>query len=153
MLLEHTDSENFSAWYDDEQQILHVVYKGVLTADTTAHFYRWLGEIIQRRPAEVVNAKGSIYDFRQVTGFDSRNLTSAQRQSQQFNTKADMSNHPVALLVDTYLQEQILRVELKISPQQDRKRLVHTEAEAYAFIASFHPVDDKTESSTPALPH
>jgi hypothetical protein len=150
MILEHTDLENFSAWYDDEQQILHVVYKGVLTSDTTAQFYRWLGEVIQRRPAEVVNAKGSIYDFRLVTGFESRNLTSAQRQSQPFNSKADVSNHPVALLVDTYLQEQILRVELKISPQQDRKRLVRTEAEAYAFIASFHPVDVKAEGSTAA---
>jgi len=142
MIVEHTDTDNFSAWYDDEQQILHVVYKGVLTPDTTAQFYRWLGAVIQRRPAEVVNAKGSIFDFRGVTGFDNRNLTSAQRQSQQFNTKADMSSHPVALLVDTLLQKQILRVELKISPQQDRKRLVHSEAEAYAFIASFHPANE-----------
>jgi hypothetical protein len=73
---------------------------------------------------------------------DSRNLTSAQRQSQQFNTKADVSNHPVALLVDTFMQEQILQVELKISPQQDRKRIVRSEDEAYAFIASFHPVNE-----------
>jgi hypothetical protein len=145
MILEQTDAENFSAWYDDEQKILHVVYKGVLTPDTTTQFYRWLGELIQRRPADVVRARGSIYDFRQVTGFDSRNLTSAQRQSQQLNTKADMSSHPVALLVDTRLQEQILHVELKISPQQDRKRIVHSEDEAYAFIASFHPVDEKAE--------
>jgi len=145
MILEHIDTENFSAWYDDQQQILHVVYNGVLTPDTTAQFYRWLSAVIQRRPQDVVRAKGSIYDFRGVTGFDSRNLTSAQRQSQQFNTKADVSNHPVALLVDTLMQEQILRVELKISPQQDRKRIVHSEDEAYAFIASFHPAGEQAE--------
>jgi hypothetical protein len=142
MIVEHIETENFDAWYDDAQQILHVVYKGVLTPDTTAQFYRWLGGVIQRRPQDVVRAKGSIYDFRGVTGFDSRNLTSAQRQSQQFNTKADVSNHPVALLVDTFMQEQILQVELKISPQQDRKRLVRSEDEAYVFIASFHPVNE-----------
>jgi hypothetical protein len=145
VILERIDTDHFSAWYDDEQQILHVVYQGVLTADTTAQFYRWLGEVIQRCPQDVVRAKGSIYDFRGVTGFDSRNLTSAQRQSQQLNNKADMSGHPVALLVDSYLQEQILRVELKISPQQDRKRIVHSEEEAYAFIASFHPVEKASE--------
>ncbi|MEO8609832.1 MAG: hypothetical protein ABI690_18210 [Chloroflexota bacterium] len=145
MMLEPIDTENFSGWYDDEIQVLRVAYKGVLSPDVTAQMYRWLGEVIQRRPADVVRAKGSIYDFRQVTGFDSRNLTSAQRQSQQFNTKVDMTNHPVALLVDTFLQEQILRVELKISPQQDRKRMVHSEAEALAFIASFHPVENETK--------
>jgi hypothetical protein len=142
MIVEHTDTDMFTAWYDDEQMILHVVYKGILTPDTTAQFYRWLGGVIQRRPQDVVRAKGSIYDFRAVTGFDSRNLTSAQRQSQQFNTKADVSSHPVALLVDTFMQEQILRVELKISPQQDRKRIVHSEDEAYRFIASFHPAGE-----------
>lgn len=143
MILERIDTDQFSGWYDDETRILHVVYKGVLTPDTTTHMYRWLGEVIQRRPADVVRARGSIYDFRQVTGFDSRNLTSAQRQSQQFNTRIDMTNHPVALLVDTLLQEQILRVELKISPQQDRKRLVRSEAEAFDFIADFRPTEEE----------
>jgi hypothetical protein len=143
VIIEQIEADNFTAWYNDEQEILHVVYKGVLTSDTTVQVYRWLGEVIQRRPQDVMRAKGSIYDFRGVTGFDSHNLTSAQRQSQQLNTKADMSGHPVALLVDTLLQEQILRVELKISPQQDRKRLVHSEEEAYAFIASFHPASEK----------
>src|SRR5262245_38336564 len=113
MIVEHIDTEQFSGWYDDETLILNVVYKGVLSPDVTAQMYRWLGEVIQRRPADVVRARGTIYDFRQVTGFDSRNLTSAQRQSQQFNNNNDVSNHPVALLVDTFLQEQILRVELK----------------------------------------
>jgi hypothetical protein len=143
VILESIDTEQFSGWYDDETQILHIVYKGVLSPDVTSQMYRWLGEVIQRRPADVVRARGSIYDFRQVTGFDSRNLTSAQRQSQQFNNKVDVTNHPVALLVDTLFQEQILRVELKISPQQDRKRMVHSEAEALDFIANFHPTEEE----------
>jgi hypothetical protein len=142
MIIAQIESEQFSGWYDDQEQILQVVYKGVLTADVTIQVYRWLGEVIQKNPAEVSRARGSIFDFRKVTGFDSRNLTSAQRQSQQLNARTDVGNHPVALLVDTLLQEQILRVELKISPQQDRKRLVRTEAEALAFINNFHPVDN-----------
>jgi hypothetical protein len=143
VIIERTDTDQFSAWYDDESLILYVVYKGVLTPDVTSQMYRWLGDVIQRRPADVVRARGSIYDFRQVTGFDSRNLTSAQRQSQQFNNKVDVTNHPVALLVDTLFQEQILRVELKISPQQDRKRLVRSEAEALDFILNFHPTEEE----------
>jgi hypothetical protein len=142
MLIAQFESDPFSAWYDEQTQILHVVYKGVLTPDVTAQVYKWLGEVIQQHPQEATRARGSIYDFRQVTGFDSRNLTSAQRQSQQFNAKVDLGNHPVALLVDTLMQEQILRVELKISPGQDRKRIVHSEGEALAFIASFHPANE-----------
>jgi hypothetical protein len=143
MIIEKIEAEQFTAWYDDDVNILYVVYKGILTSDVTAQVYRWLGESIQRRPQEVVRAKGSIYDFRQVTGFDSRNLTSAQRQSQQLNAKVDISNHPVALLVSTPLQEQIIQVELNISPQQDRKRIVRTEEDAYNFIVSFHGANEK----------
>ena len=149
MIIERMEAEQFTAWYDDDVNILYVVYKGVLTADVTAQVYRWLGDAIRRNPAEVSRARGSIYDFRQVTGFDSRNLTSAQRQSQQLNNQVDMSNHPVALLVQTPAQETIIHVELKISPQQDRKRLVRTEEEAYNFIVNFNPVEKKTEASRP----
>ncbi len=137
MIIEHIETDPFTAWYDTEEGILHVNYRGVLTPEATVQFYRWLGGIIQRNPQEVGRAKGSIYDFRGVTGFDKSNLTSAQRQSKQLNMQVDMSGHPVALLVETALQERILIVELSISPQQDRKRIVRTEAEALAFIDSF----------------
>jgi hypothetical protein len=137
--IETLETEQVRGWYDEEQRILFVVYRGLLSPDVTAQVYRWLGNMIQTNPVEAAKAVGSIYDFRQVTGFDSRNLTSAQRQSQQLNTKADLSSHPVALIVQSMMQEQMLKVELKISPQQTRKRIVRSDAEALAFINSFRP--------------
>lgn len=143
MIIEQVETEHFSAHYETDSQILYVTYRGILTPQVTMQFYQWLGKIIQSHPDKVATARGSIYDFRQVKGFDNRNLTSAQRQSQQFNTQVDLSHHPVAMIVDSMLQEQILRLELKISPQQSRKRIVHSEAEAIEFLNQFQSPEEK----------
>jgi hypothetical protein len=148
MIIERFDTDNFSAYYDTDPRILFVTYRGVLTPQVTVQFYQWLGKTIQNRPELVAEAFGSIFDFRQVTEFDNRNLTSAQRQSQQVNTQIDLSHHPVAMIAGSMLQEQILRLELKISPQQTRKRIVRSEEEALAFINSFQSLDEKS-SQTP----
>jgi hypothetical protein len=143
MILEQTSTPSFDASYDNETGLLRVLYKGTLTPDVTVQFYRWLGEVISKHPGELHKVRGSIYDFRQLTGFSSSNLTSAQRQSQQLNSKADMSHIPVALIAKDRMQAELLRVELKISPQQERKALVWSEDEALAFISRFNPVTER----------
>jgi hypothetical protein len=155
MIIEQFDTEHFSAHYDTDQRILFVTYRGVLTPQVTIQFYQWLGKMIQNRPELVAEALGSIFDFRQVTEFDHRNLTSAQRQSQQVNTQVDLSHHPVAMIVGSMLQEQILRLELKISPQQTRKRIVRSEEAALTFINRFQSVEkkpDKIRETSPEIP-
>jgi hypothetical protein len=141
MIIEEISTDSFDASYDDETRLLRVHYKGMLTPDVTVQFYRWLGEVITRRAQELMQVRGSIYDFRDLKGFASTNLTSAQRQSQQLNSKADMSHIPVALIAKDRMQAELLRVELKISPQQERKALVWSEEEALEFIARFNPVN------------
>jgi hypothetical protein len=143
MIIERLDTENFSAHYDTDKRILFVTYRGILTPQVTMQFYQWLGKMIENRPELVGEALGSIFDFRQVTKFDHRNLTSAQRQSQHVNTQVDLSHHPVAMIASSMLQEQILRLELKISPQQTRKRIVHSEEAARVFINKFKSVQEK----------
>jgi hypothetical protein len=147
---ERLETDKASGYYDDEQGILFVTYRDVISPDTTAQVYAWIGRLLATEPDAVMRARGSIYDFSEVMGIDSRNLTSAQRQSQQLNTKVDMSSHPVALVVTDPLQEQLLRVTMKISPQQERKRIVRTMEEAHAFINSFYPVrQNKAEPIKP----
>ncbi|MCU0499394.1 MAG: hypothetical protein MUF87_18745 [Anaerolineae bacterium] len=131
------ETDRLSCSYNETERILYVTYRGILSPDVTQSFYQWLHGVIRNNPLEVSRARGSIYDFRQVTSFDNRNLTAAQRQSEQLNMRVDVSSHPVALLIETKAQEHILQVELKISPQQGRKRIVRTEQEARDFIASF----------------
>lgn len=131
------ESEQVEARYDPETKLLFVAYRGVLTPAVSAQFYRWLGQLLEHSPEEASQARGSIYDFRQVTRIENSNLTSAQRQSQQMNKKADLSHHPVALIAANLYQRELLRLTMQISPQQDRKRIVSSE-EALEFIEHFH---------------
>jgi hypothetical protein len=152
MIIEQVETEHFSAHYDTEQRILFVTYRGVLTPQVTGQFYQWLVKTIQNRPELVGEALGSIFDFRQVTEFDNRNLTSAQRQSQQVNAQVDLSHHRVAMIAASMLQEQILRLELKISPQQTRKRIFRSEEEAFAFINQVQSPEEKPEPTPESSP-
>ncbi len=131
-------SEHIAAYYDEERQILRVKYLGVLTPAVTAEFYQWLGSIIKAQPAKVMTARGSIYDFRDVTEFANSNISSTARQSEQVNQQADLQNHPVAIIAKDAIQSATLTVTMRVSGQQDRKRIVKTEADAIAFIDEFH---------------
>jgi len=132
------ETEQVQARYDLESKLLRVVYHGVLNPAASAQLYRWLGQLLIDSPEEANQARGSIFDFWQVTRIDNSNLTSAQRQSQQMNERVDLTNHPVALIAANLYQRELLRLTMQISPQQDRKRIVSSEAEALEFIEHFH---------------
>lgn len=132
------ETEHFTAFYDEESRILFVTYRDALTPSISAQFYRWLGQTAQNHPDKVLTARGSIFDFREVTSFGSGNLTSVQRQSQQIGHKMELSNHPVALIAKTVYQQEMLRLTMQITQKQDRKRIVSSVDEALAFINEFH---------------
>lgn len=131
-------SEHIAAYYDEERLILRVKYLGVMTPAVTAEFYQWLGNIIRTNPEKVMTARGSIYDFRDVTEFANSNISSTARQSGQVNQQMDLQNHPVAIIAKDAIQSATLTVTMRVSGQQDRKRIVRTEADAIAFIEEFH---------------
>jgi hypothetical protein len=137
MIIEY-ECDHFKCYYNSDQGVLYVTYRSIMSPDITRQFYQWLGGMVAKNPEELMRSKGSIYDFRQVTNFDNRNLTTVQRESQQFNQQADASNHPVALIVQSKLQEQLVRVTMRVSPQQDRKRIVFSDKAALDFIESYH---------------
>lgn len=140
------ETEKFSAHYDINTCLLNVAYHGILSPAMTTEFYKWLGSMMRDYPEHVMKARGSIYDFHDVTEFENSNLTTASRQSQQLNMRTDLKNHPVALVVKNKLQEQILRLAMKITPHDERIRIVWSMEEATNYINDFHRQLHKGES-------
>ncbi|MCL4247347.1 MAG: hypothetical protein KJ065_04255 [Anaerolineae bacterium] len=132
------DTEHYSAHYDAQRLLLFVRYQGALTPAISIQFYQWLIGAIKDNPHLLTEARGSIYDFRAVTELANTNMSSTQRQSQQVNQQVDLQNHPVALIAKDSVQQALLTATMRISPQQDRKKVVRSEAEALAFIDAFH---------------
>jgi hypothetical protein len=131
-------SDHIAAYYDEERHILRVKYLGIMTPAVTSEFYHWLGSMIKSYPTKVMTSRGSIFDFRDVTEFANSNISSTARQSEQVNQQTDLHNHPVAIIARDAIQSATLTVTMRLSGQQDRKRIVKSEAEALAFIDDFH---------------
>jgi hypothetical protein len=132
------DTETVRAEYDAEEKVLRVSYFGILSPEVTNQFYGWLIPTMQNSPHLVTEARGSIYDFRQVKDFKSSNITTARKQSQNASQSAELKNHPVALVVETPLQERMVSVMMKLTEQTDRKKLVSSIEEAQDYITAWH---------------
>jgi hypothetical protein len=132
------DTENVRADYDAEAKLLRVSYKGILTPQVTVDFYSWLGTVMQQNPTLINEALGSIFDFRQVTDFKSSNISTVRKQSQTVTQNPEAKNHPVALVVGTIFQERMVAVMMKMTEQQDRKKVVNSIEEAHDYIAAWH---------------
>lgn len=132
------EQTNVSAQYDFESKLLKVTYREILSPEVTKQFYQWLMGTAQANPQEVMSARGSIYDFSAVTEFVSSNISTTSRESHTMNQQSDLTNHPVALVVSSMYQERMVNVMMKVTEQQERKRIVHTVAEAIAFIDNWH---------------
>ena len=63
---------------------------------------------------DVKSVRGLVIDFRRVERFDKGNMAAVQRESHTLNHKFDLTYLPVALVVDTPLQEQIVSITNKI---------------------------------------
>jgi hypothetical protein len=121
-----------SAYFDEEQRIVYVTYRGALSSDVTIQVYDWLDELFGEVDVNTIN--GEIFDFRQVTEFDESNLKAARRTSSRMNIKVDTSSLPVALIVNDFFHKEILQSAMRIPPDHPRKRIVWTEEEAIAFL-------------------
>jgi hypothetical protein len=135
-------TEQVHAEYDAETKILRVTYTGELNPDVTNQFYAWLLPMLQKQPHLVTEARGSIYDFRGVTDFKSSNMTTARKHSQTATQQnMELKKHPVALLVESQLQERMVSVMMVLTRQSDRKKLVYSLAEAEQYISDWHKKD------------
>jgi hypothetical protein len=133
---ERLETEEVSAYYDEEQQIAFITYKEVVTRAATEQAYAWA---LRNFPlTDVSKARGSIDDFRQVKRFAVGNLGAVQKNNFQVSRSGHFDNHPVALLVETHMQEMSVRTVMLITIGEERKRVVRTVEEAFQFFDEFH---------------
>jgi hypothetical protein len=144
---ERLELEQVSGSYDEERQILNVTYRGAVTADVTRQVYAWIQRLITAYG--LTTATGTVFDFREVTSFVVGNLTAIQYNSYQLNNLVDLHDHPVALLVSNIYQRAMVKAALNVTPQQQRKRIVHTLEGAWAFIEDWHTQEHSQPEAKP----
>ena len=97
---------DFIVRYDAINRILYHIYSTIVTPKSTNEIYATGIQLITR--VGVDNLHGIVLDFRRVTRFEKGHMEAVQRESQHANQQFDLSNIPIALVVDTPLQEQIV---------------------------------------------
>ena len=130
------DTPNATAHYDEENNIVWVTYIGLLDAEATASVYKWLSAFFETRDNQDID--GLVFDFRKVDTFGPDNLFEARKKSRGFNLRQDVSTLPVSMICANFYQEEILRGPMQNVPENNRKKIVKTDAEALAFIAEWH---------------
>ncbi len=85
-----------------------------------------------------IPVRGAIYDFTAVTEFSSANLSTVQRESRNINQQYDLSQVPSVFIVSNLYQQRMLHTYFRITKDEERKRIVHSEAEAFAFLDEWH---------------
>lgn len=128
-----------SEWYDEGKHTVMVIYYGSVTGDTTAAVYTTTNHILAQHGVE--NIQGAIYDFRCISGFQLENYRTVRSESSNLNQTYDMSHIAVSLIVRNIVQEQLVRSTLRLTPQERRKRIVHSTKEGRKFIQTYQPTD------------
>jgi len=133
---------NATAIYDEATHVAKIEYRGTLVGDVTIQVYDWLDDLY--RDVRLESIVGQIFDFRKVQAFEESNLSTARRTSNRMNMRVDTSNIPVALLVNDFYHEEILRGSMRIPAEHVRKRIVWSEDDAWTFIKNWHSKENET---------
>lgn len=128
--------ERAIATYDPQTRIVTVVYRGMLDAETNATVYGWLEQLYEHIGADTL--WGQVFDFRGVTEFGEDNLKAARRNSSRMNMRTKVTNWPVALIVNDFYHEEILRSSMRVAAENVRKRIVWSEQDALNFLHEWH---------------
>lgn len=127
---------NVVARFDPSTSYIHVEYRQVSNPTIARAFYQWLYQLADSIGIEHVC--GGIIDFRKVNIFEQGNVKAAQKESLSANRTLDMSHIPVALVVETMLQEQMVRISSNLTKQTHRMRIVRSDKEALDFITEWN---------------
>ena len=131
------DSEHLKLLYDLDTEIGTITYQETLTPQRTAEAYEFLYTNAVNGLVTLQNVRGLIFDFRNVQRFEQGNFQAVKRESRRANEDLDLSHIPVALLVSNLYQEEMVKVASKITGQEKRIRIVHSEEEVAAFFTEF----------------
>jgi hypothetical protein len=136
MEIKPLEQEKVRAHFDLETKVAYIHYAGILGADASTAAYQWLAELIAAVGIE--NIYGEIFDFTDVRQFQPDNLIDARKHSRKLNLRVNIHETPVAMVVRDTVQKEILRGPMRNVPENRRKRIVQTEAEAFAFFKEWH---------------
>lgn len=125
-----------TAYFDGEQRIAYVAYRGSLGDAVTVQVYAWLDQLFKQ--VDIHSIAGEIFDFSKVVEFQPSNLETARKTSKRMNLKRDVSHLPVALVVENNYQLGMLETAMRISPEHTRKRIVWSHEEAQDFIRQWN---------------
>lgn len=128
--------DNAEAVLDTDTGIIYITYSGVLSADVTTAVYDWLGDVVQAVGMDKLY--GEIFDFCNVTDFMPDNLVAARRHSRRYNMRNNVRSLPVAMVVKTFYQEELLRGPLQNVEENKRKTIVRSMEEAHDFLDQWH---------------
>lgn len=126
------DGKNVNAHFDVDTNILHVSYYGVLDGDSAVDLHVWIEqmrEIVGARPIQ-----GVIFDLRKVVRFKRDNLYTTAEQSQLLRQHTDNSHCPIAMLVSTYYQEQMVQVMMLTATDANLRQIVYSEEDALHYV-------------------
>lgn len=130
------DKDGATVYFDEATGTGRYLYYGIVTAEITMEVYQTVYSTIDHYGMDKVH--GGVFDFRHVTGFDNSNLRTVLRSSQELSRSYDLSTIPTPLIVGTISQERMVLTAMKVTPNEERKRLVYNHAAAFAFIKEFH---------------
>ena len=130
------DIEKASATYDEDTRIVFISYRGMLDGETSTKVYNWLSDLTESVGIE--NIYGEIFDFREVEQFMPDNLMDARRNSRRHNMKNNVKKLPVAMVISSHFQEEILRGPMQNVEENKRKAIVWNFEDAVNFLNSWH---------------
>ena len=129
-------TDGLTTQYDPETQLFLVGYAEELTPEVTVKMYDWFDALVEEVGCDAI--RGAIFDFRNVKEIHQMNTRTARSESKKIHQKVDLSRLPVALWVETFFQEQMLRVSMRLTEKSERIEIVKSHQEALQFIENWH---------------
>lgn len=128
--------ENYIARYADDIRVLYGIYGAIVGGESTTLLYMALGKLL--RQLDETKLQGIIFDYRRVESFAKDTLAAHQRESYSLCRKFNLEPIPIALVVDSRLQEQMVRMIVAVTPRQENKEIVFSSAEAHAYFEALN---------------
>jgi hypothetical protein len=128
--------DDYITRYDAINNLIYGIYGTLVTSESTVALYQAMTQLFAG--VDVKTIHGLIMDFRRSARFDKGTITTVQRESHILNQCFNLAHVPVALVVDTPLQEQIVSFITRVTPDPHRKQIVYSIAEAYAYFDEWH---------------
>lgn len=126
------DSKNVTAHFDVTTNILHVTYYGVLDGDSAVDLHTWIEQMRETIGSHPI--AGVIFDLRKVVRFKRDNLYTTAEQSQQLRQQTDNRHCPIAMIVATYYQEQMVQVMMLTATDANMRQVVYSEEDALYYV-------------------